>query len=205
MPIEKNYAKNGTDSITSYNYIDIADGTGIIKLFGLDTAVSGAYSYELLTESIASHDIYSTGTNGTSWNFDLSPFNKPQIIMGTSRFRLFGGHDAGAGHVLWYDIYVKKIDLDAVITTIATAQTPQFNSDAGGNPSFRGWTVKLSLPQTHFKRGETLRVTITLRTNGTAYLAHDPLDREGIFSSAYILDDTSSTSLECYIPFKLDI
>jgi len=74
-------------------------------------------------------------------------------------------------------------------------------------------TIPMTIPQTHFKKDDVLRLTIegwgkVLATGdnqkGKLYIATDPMNRDGDRIKPSSDDPTSITKLNLYLPFRLD-
>lgn len=207
MPIPKIYAKQGTDAIASYNYVDISEGTGVTKFYGFDAASSGTTggsttSYSLTTDTIYSNYVEYSGAP-IALRFDLTPFNKPQIIRGTALIRFSAGTDTGTGKTLWFLLNLLKVDENGVETTLGETSTAEIISAAGR--VFMNLTSKMKINEVKIKRGEKLRLLLTpygqpLPTS--CFVSHDPANRDGIYITPA---STYPTKLEVYVPFKIDI
>ena len=86
MAFEGPYPQPAEQLIASYNYIDVAEGTGIINYYGIITSEGG----RLTTNPLYSTVVQTKGSKitGTSWgksidkDFDLD-LNLPQNVKGT--------------------------------------------------------------------------------------------------------------------------
>jgi len=219
MAVPIKYRGGGEASIASYDYTDIAEGTGIVTFQGYNTFMSGAAaaSYHLTTSDITSYDIMTgfkdPATDGSIyWNFDTSPFNLPKLIEGTATIRFLADLRAEqAATKLNFKLTLQKFSEGAVTNigdTITTASLFYQQSDY-----LKNLVVKMDVPKTHFKKGDILRLHIVpnmYESTGTIYLFHDPMNRSTTISGSYIvsgvaIDSSYPTKLETYIPFKLDL
>ena len=64
--------------------------------------------------------------------------------------------------------------------------------------------IPIVVTETHFKRGDILRLTIYMDNTGGggSVLAHDPLNRDGTIVTPA---STYPTRMEAHIPFKIDL
>ncbi|KKK70095.1 hypothetical protein LCGC14_2927450 [marine sediment metagenome] len=187
--------------IASYSYTDIAEGTGVVifKAFITDIGALG----HLTASQVYSRNIETseTGTAG-DWDtigdrdFDLAPFNRSQIIKGTAIVNI-SQHAVTSGSSRFL-IRVRKWDGSAE-TEIANVTTA---SEGAGDVVMH--CEQLTIPRTHFKSGDVLRLTIISQASGsgsqTLYYGTDPQNRDG----ANIIPSTTpvTTKLEFHCPFE---
>ncbi len=171
--------------IASYNYTDIAEGTGysVYYLIGGEDDSGDIY---LLTPSSSTPGKGPGFSEATYQNFDIT-FNLPKTIEGYSYFSgqyNFTG-DAGAGDSIKVVATLYHYD-GTTETTIGTEVTPAAQS------SNKTFCLVFDVSQTRFKKGETLRLKVKLPdSNGT--ISTDP-------------SGTSPTTISSRlsIPFKLE-
>ena len=189
--------------IASFNYTDIAEGTGVVifKAFITDIGALG----HLTASQVYSRNIETseTGNAGGDWanvgekDYDLAPFNRSQIIKGTAIVNM--SHHATTTGSSRFVIRVRKWDGSSE-TEIANVTTA---SDGAGDVVMH--CVPLTIPRTHFAAGDVLRLTIEGWMNAgssqTLYYGTDPQNRDG----ANIIPSTTpvTTKLEFHCPFEL--
>ena len=198
--------------IASYNYTDIAEGTGIVVFYGYTTE-SPTEEYNLGTSVFYSkkvETISSVFTSG-SWgkkldvDFDLSPFNYPKSIRGDAIVSITSGYEgSGAGASEAYVIArIRKWD-GSTETEIASGQG-ETKTIGGGGAETQLDLIKITVPKTHFKKGETLRLTIecygktTTASNTEIGFAHDPKER----TTGRLTSGAETRVLQVNIPFDL--
>lgn len=214
MVVNVRYRKSGEAAVASYNYTDIAEGTGIVTYYLADTYEGGALGFIMTTNS----SLRSDGGSQNSGNqnnlayeakFDLDfdvQFNKPQRIKGVAYANIpwFLASSSGApdGYVV---ITLYKWD-GATETSIATA-TGRTQTE-GGTESFFDNTIALDITSvTNIKAGEFLRCNVIYyarETGGNTYqmtVLHDPSNRT-ITVGSTTADLTNPT---INIPFVLDL
>lgn len=204
-------------AIASYDYIDIAQGTGIVILHGGANATSsGGFSYNLSRNLFYSDQIASGGSTTTTAfakvldvNFDVT-FIRPQIIDGKALINIpigVEGAIAASNYQVYPVVAVKKVVDGTEITLFAltsgslikTAQTFDSKYDA----------IIADLPLTNFRSKDILRLQVQLynRGNGgdTGYglLGMDPKNRKE--SSAPLNWSAGDADLQFHVPFKLNI
>lgn len=227
MPLTPSLNKFSTSSqaAINYDYFDISEGTGIVVYQGYAHRETTTTSYGLTTQSLYSNTILSsTGTTG-GWlkeldlDFDLS-YNLPKDLRGKLKAMFtMGGGQPGVQNVETYVIVkVRKWD-GSTETEIANSQSETFESDA--DYQFKTCNVEVDLGSIqHFKRGETLRITIEVwaRASGAGgagietYFFHDPknrtstdnLEQEGIFMPPFT-DEPNQTTFEVHVPYVIEI
>ena len=170
MGIPQIYRRATEAAIKSYNYTDIAEGTGVTKFYLFESKTSAATDYHLGTAVIYSATLtraVAIGAPGTDDDFDLSVFNLSKSIKGTGiiqiPFSVWGG---ATGSTFYVICKIRKWD-ETTETEIASVQSQ--NVTAGGSAGNTGiLNISITIPQTHFKKGETLRLTIEGYLAGTA-------------------------------------
>jgi len=213
MGIPRVYTQAAEGAIASYDYTDIAEGTGTVLFYGC-AARSGALTatsnlnYTLTKLSVYSDPLETSGalTAGVylSGAFDTSEFNLPQTIEGTG-YAMFSWtlrDNAGSGFPF---AKVQKWD-GTTETTLAHASGA---IDDWGNGVGRTCLIKIkNIPRTLFKKGDILRLNAGLMcvtSTGTKGLfAHDPKDRDADYIKPST-DASSTTKLEFHCPFRIDL
>ena len=229
MPVPNRYQNIGEGSISSYDYFDIADGTGIISLYAASTSDNGTLSYIMLTQTQYSDTVLTAGSVGNvgetkilDIDFDLV-LNTPRNLKGkfVSQVAWIQGHEttANVGGTSYCIVKLRKWDGTSE-TEIASNTKSKVLSTASLEISSETAYVQISVPTTiHFKKGETLRITVevwslTTQTNGTQVaLLHDPKNRSMTSGSQYdynggavaITDPPETTQTIFNVPWKLDL
>ena len=214
MTIPRNFRNTAENIIASYSYTDVAEGTGIINFLGMATKDSAATEYVLSQNAYYSSEVESAISGGTAGaftkyldlDFDLSSFNLPQSIGGTGIFSIpWGEITTGYSYGAYIIVRVKKNDVELV-----SVQSDTVNP---GGAAANFWDLALlqaTIPQTHFKKGDVLRVTIELWASkvggsspvGTFYIFHDPKDRKNATATTLGID---TTIIQLGIPFRIDV
>lgn len=200
-----------SNSISSYNYTDIAEGTGITVFKGFAMTYSTGVSYGLNQNSFYARPIETTCSSGAgsterTVNFDLAPFNLPKTVKGTAYVEGSWALNTSAGNTMngYITFTVQKwngstaVDAGSVVTETVSAGSAQTKINT--------LLMPINLTQTHFKIGEILRLNVILRaintggSGGDNMLAHDPKNRNGTIITP---SSTYHTDLIFYCPFKL--
>lgn len=217
----KNVVPRIPQAVASFNFDDIAEGTGIVVFHGGNTKTSsGAYKYVLRKNEFYSNEISSGGiVAGTVDNklldmdFDVT-FNKPKIIDGEALVSIpvgVSGNVAASNYVGYVAVAVQKVS-DGVETELYALTSGSLVNTAESFQSERN-TILLDLPRTTFKIGDKLRLQIQLygRGNGadSAYvlIGMDPKNRvqSGSLSEETLKWVSGDADLQFHVPFKLDI
>ena len=206
-------------AIASYSYTDIAEGTGIVKFYGFTSENSAAVDYHLGTNpfyagnspELSWGSAHNTMTLEQDLDFDLTTFNMPQTIRGTATINCcIASYASGGYNGFTYIIWRLRKYSGTTETEIASVQTPTI---VGGNAVTTNEiiNVQLTIPLTPFKKGDILRLTALIYNyvdaggNGFYALGVDPQNRDGTYITPSTDDPTSTTKLELYIPFNLDL
>jgi len=220
--LNKKY-QSQSNVIASYDYTDIASGTGITNFYAGEVSISGSSISRILSNvqfysnSISTEDYTGTDTDYTE-KFDLDfdvLMNKNFVIEGKSNVNIpvrvgITGSSDGASMTAYVIVKLRKWD-GVTETEIASNTTKLFYAEnaVGADEEteiFDISAVYLDIPQTVFKVGEYLRLTCigyAKRTqNGTYHLklGYDPMNRSIDWDAA-----GSPSSLILQIPQKLDI
>lgn len=194
-------------SIATYSYTDIAEGTGVTSFYCATTKDSSGTGYILTANTLYSNDLTSTAsisqtgayTRIFNQDFDLTAFNFPQTIKGTANINVsWGLQNQISGTVgLYLKFIIKKNGVE-----IANVQTETIDHNDDG-VEFTS-LLKVALAQTHFKKGDVLRVTLEAWSNGQAassggnvIILHDPKERTE--------DTWPSSALRVDVPFVIDL
>lgn len=139
-----NFPIPAESAIASYNWTDIANGTGYATFYGSLFSASN-----ILTPTL--YNVPNMGlAAGTYATFDATPFNSPRTAKGYAYINAY--RLGGAGNTT-FTAKVSKIS-GAVTTDISS----EVSSSATGNDAW--FLIRLLLTETVFKRGDILRVSI---------------------------------------------
>lgn len=220
MGFPRVYRKSGESATISYDFYDLAEGTGIKKIYGYATTTVSGITYKLGTNIVYADTIETksskiTNDAGSGYqtvldlDFDLSSFNLPRTIKGTATINLCVNFEPLTNIAGAY-IYAKIRKWDGSSETeIASAQSGL--EAPGASDQEHIYCLPIIVPKTHFKKGETLRLSIiatgialTSGNGGYITLGHDPQNRDGTEINPSTDDPTSTTRLEFLCPFDID-
>lgn len=212
MGYRRTYTRTANPAIASYSYVDIADGTGVQKFYGAKTK-----SGFILTPQTLYSELIFTSVNAPyaaavllDNDFDVT-FNMPKTVKGTLIVNVPFIHEVSTSGLRTFDvtITVQRVS-NGVSTTIGTDTATQYSDTGTGQTAanFRERIVSVALTQTHFKKGDTLRIHVKLdiyNANGNClfYTYHDPAGRA--YGSPVITDGTINTQMVFYVPFRIDL
>ncbi len=220
MPLPNIYTREDERVLATFDFFDVADGTGFVK-YWLSASSSPATDYHLGTEQVYSTVIDTKGTSTTSstkiidLDFDLTSFNLPRTIRGTALVQSTLKVSSAAGttiNTVFMQTRIRKWD-GTNETEIAVARSQnvvQINGTIGHEMIL----FPITIPKTHFRKGETLRVTVELwGIKGVAdgasfsWFGHDPQNRDskqlGLDPSTD--DPVSINKTHIFIPYDIDI
>ena len=206
--------------IASFDFQDIADGTGVVKFNGYTTRDSNGLSYALNRFAFFSNQIETTVGptvfSATSFvkildiDIDLGQFNASRIAEGRATIQTSFAVErtAGPGNLEMFIKYIIVKVSGGVETIIGTGQTETITRVSTGITKVFV-TLDISLTRTHFATGDSLRLTVEGwgRNNaggdvsGKITIVHDPQDRDGTVITP--ASDDFTTKLDFYNPFKI--
>jgi len=208
--------QHAPSAIASYNYTDISSGTGITDFYAGQAALSGSsVSYILSNVAFYSNSVATanyTGTDGTyTEKFDIDfdvvinrPFRIGGIVMANIPMKC--QHEAGsAGASADFYVIVKLRKWDGTTETEIASNTTKNVNTSVGVTTYDISAVYLNIPETNFKKGETLRLSTigyasrTQDGNYNVQMAYDPKNRAIGWDAS-----GSPSSLIVQIPQKLD-
>ena len=208
MPIQRTYRKEGEGGIASYDWTDIAEGTGLVTFYGCSDAISGATTYSLINNSSiysdsAALELVRDTEGSTTISFDTPKFNLPRIVKGTAYFSAAFRIDTTPGQT-YLRLQLNKLN-GSVATPISSfiKSSQKYFSVADNGMYF----VKMPISGANvIKAGEQIRLTLELTRGGAgiAAVAFDPANRD----AAYITPSTQpklTSRMRVFIPFRIDI
>ena len=220
----------GREIQINFDWIDIASATGYVVFDGVNAPNSSGAKYTLIDSSKAASSIVGTvstsptltiqsstwsifrgsGSGGSPANvmdidFDLSPFQLPRTIEGEGYVKISLVGDAATNQNVVI-ITAKLRKWDGSTETEIISETSPTEESLSTNEEI-SHTLNLTIPQTHFKQGEQLRLTIVITSEDNLIdmgIAHNPRDT-ALTGAAAIGDFTvGNTRLTLAIPFKMN-
>jgi len=182
--IKQTFSTPPPSAFASYNYTDIAEGTGVSIFYGIiGPGITDFNLISNLDDGSASNRTYSGAASpGTTYTMaTISSFNQPKTIKGNASIICNSNWDTGSGGSTIFKLY--KVDgVTAAETLVGTLDTIS-NSASGAVQRYTFGTTT----ETHFKRGDSLRLKITVIVGG----------------SVWRISASTTNPFKLYIPFKL--
>jgi hypothetical protein len=214
MPV--NFPIPSEVAIASYDYQDVADGTGIVSFYGSKVVYNAVTDYILTSDVIFSSEVKLdyTGIGGGAsfalaidYDFDVM-FNVPKRVKGIARINDGWGvaTDSATPSTLEAYIIFKLRKWDGSTETEIANITTETLSIGDDESSYKVLNLPVEIATlVNFKIGETLRLTVEVWVKGSGagnhhtFLGYDPKDR---IEDTEVLD---TTQLKLNIPFILDL
>lgn len=209
LPI--NFDIPAESAIASYNWNDVADGTGNVIFYLLQTNTGYLLHQQPLPSSGANYEkVYSySGTGSVSLrgtnNYSLPAFTAPRTVKGKAYLELTTGMNgnAGAGRHGYITVNILKNS-----TNIGTVNT----KDWGATDDVYHEVYEISLTETSFAIGDILTVQfkVYMQTRDsdsgvTAFFyGQDPINRDATRIIPSTNPDQFTTS-KVHIPFKIEL
>lgn len=210
MVVPITFRGTGEKAIATYDYADVAEGTGIVILNAFETQNGG---HVLSKESIYSSTIEMTDVkSSTTWvnvfdtDFDLPAFNAPQNIGGTGMVG-FGYAFDGTGPSYAIITFTLKKYSNSVETDIGSCSYTRSNEA----DEKKATNMSMSITPTHFKKGDVLRLTALgeVKSDGAGAVRFtigiDPMNRDGGYLIPSTDSPTTTTQLKVYVPFRIGL
>ena len=183
-------------AIASYDYYDFASSVGYKTFYPAD--FSGA-TYSLVTETIYSHAGYTAGECDLDFDIEFKRACdiKGDVIINIPCARY---NPSGSPATIGYTatVYIRHWD-GTTETELGNAVATQSDSIGTVTWHYKMNALKVTVADTHFAAGETLRVTVVFVQTGAerVYLGHDPKGRT-------FTNWTYGTQMRVDVPFRLN-
>jgi hypothetical protein len=195
-----------SNSIASYDYVDIAAGAGYVIFDGFAATTSTATTYHLSSDAIISDPrsfAMANETSDTTLTFNTSPFNKPQTIKGDIMVTCTTTAKYVANNPSLYVVVTAYHYDGTTATSLGTATSPTTTAAGGTTSDTR--VLFISSVNQRFKKGEIFRVTVRCvytegDGNSQGEFCHDPANRDGLYTTAA----SNPTYFKVAVPFRLD-
>ncbi len=227
MALDPKFTKFTTASpiLVNFDFTDIAEGTGVVNLLAGGTANNSGNTYTLSRNAffanesnVAVNTTSGSATELADLDFDLLSFNLPKTLTGTMLYNI-----PVTGNIITSDraiscyviVKVRHVTSGGSESEIVSSQTETIakGTGAGFNEVFAN---KIVIPETHFKEGETLRITLGLwvwRSAGASEevavrMYFDPKNRSVasiVRAGVTIAASVDTTTTNFLVPFKLNI
>lgn len=218
MGYRKKYTRTGENSIPTYNWEDIAEGTGTVLFYGFTSTSGGqtTLNYNLGTSiinpgytvptTVTDHEYISSLSAVTARTFSLSPFTQTRIIKGKAYINVtLTSTSSGTNPNFYPVVAVYKNN-----TQIAYAS----GAATSGASTNRTYNLALSIPNTHYGVGDVLSITVSgsITGGGQLFMCHDPNNNNistyapagAVGNIPNVTAATNPTTFKSYIPFKIE-
>lgn len=214
--VNQKFQNESQDTQLLYNFTDIAEGTGIVVLYGFVDGASTGQDYKLSSQQFYSRQKETSEFSSTSAtfeslfdeDFDLGAFQRNQVLNGTGYMQVGLWTETGASTVgeCYFILTIYSWD-GSTETQLATAQSETYqNNNLAGEHEILLFPITIS-NQT-IKQGDQLRCRVEFwgrRVSGAStwkmVFGHDPQNRDGTRVTPSSQDIISR--MEFYIPFKV--
>jgi hypothetical protein len=194
--------------LANYDFVDIASGTGYIKFYAgktVDLALLSNFSY-YANPSNSDSGTFTGGVSRIVLDVDFDVLlNRPLDLKGTAIVNVPFYYNSGGNVSIWYlKILVRKWD-GATETEVASNDSIGYSTSGAPYNGYQMTATDVTIPLTHYKKGETLRLTIqvwgytTGGVNCQILISHDPAGRTWDGTGAV------SSKLEFQCPVRLNL
>lgn len=215
IPVQ--FRKGGEAAVASYDWTDLAAGTGVVAYTGYTSQVSGA----ALQYNITSNDsvnstsgaAHASGSSNTFLNldFDLTEFNTPRTIKGNILVN-FGYYVRStlSSTIKGYSIITIKKVRNGTPIDIGQQSGAVVNSGAGIITK-KIMSIPISVTNSLFKKGDILRVNAYLSASGAndggceIVVGTDPQNGDQHWLIPSTDNPKTITKFLAYVPYKIDL
>ena len=163
MSVPTYFRSGGNERIVVYDYLDIAEGTGVVQFHCVRVNTGSTnYSYVLTHNSAFVSSVAAAAAASFDCDFDVT-FNENKEIKGTA-YVVFSLVVQATGNTGTVTAQVRKWD-GTTETNISDAIVSQPQT-AGGDYAKQTFSLAVPCTTTTFKKGETLRLNITVAIGG---------------------------------------
>ena len=221
MTLTETFRGDEERPLASFDFFDIADGTGRETFYLVRTvdknlmASNKSFSNTVATQSTVT---FSGGTFTKTHDVDFDVlFNLPRRIRGQTIINIPFGISNTTVLKEYNSYIIVKVrhwdgttETDLVENQSSTLQIP--GSEGSTIYKIASGAIDIDIPLTHFKKGETLRLTVEQWTQvtfdpstGVFFFGHSPNDRNTSDEDDPVTFGTSNSRAEFLVPFVLDL
>ncbi len=201
MVVPNKFRKTGEPIIATYNFQDVADGSGIVAFnLGVESD-NTSLSYVLDANPFFSDKVeIASGISTHQFDFTSKPFGSQRVASGVAHINI-GERDVGAGN--WTSLTVTLIRLRGVVETAFSSAIRTHDPDSN---SHRMAYTEIPLTDITFIKGDKLICRIDWIVAGsTAAFGTDPMGRAGVFLTAALINPTMTTKSVLFMPFNIEL
>jgi hypothetical protein len=192
----------------SYSFTDIASGTGYVVYDAYQTKIEltdPEFHLSPNALSTAVQTIETTDANPVTFAFDTTTFNSPRVIKGEIVANLCAMLSVNTSTSFEITIQFFHFDGSTETSMAAAVKTDSIAASSGVKAGLR--VIKFDVGLTNFKKGDLLRMKITLDSTQTGEFAvgTDPNNRDVELANGTIASAVTPTWFKVAVPFRIDI
>ena len=199
------FRKQGAPQLATYDFYDLATGTGYKNFYGCQLVKETSSVYVLVTNT----EIKTNAQQGATYtsgfidlDFDLT-FQVPTVVKGVATATIpFGYVSAGYTGTLGAQLYKVVNGVESQLDKSASYVSTWSAVGTGEGDIF---APTFTLPQTIFHPGEKLRLSVQIPDMGVQWVYHDPSNRIALGYNGDTLNAYSAlgTRLVLNLPIKI--
>ena len=199
MSVPKTFRNIPEKVVASYNWTDLAEGTGVVQYYLVRAKETTNATYHIISQALPGFgNPTERNLRAGTYDFNLAAYNTPKVIRGTAV--LTGQlHMAWAGTIT-ISIQLKKVDSDDNETTISDVIQSPDAILVSGHPNTAVY-LNIPLTTTNFKKGDKLRARIVV-ADDSGHNEEFGLDPTGAGLSH---SGTHPLPPKLMIPYELDL
>ena len=206
MVITNKFRKAGEPIVATYQFEDVANGSGVVAfLLGVE-ASNTVTSYKLSSTPFYSDTVeILQGVGTVTYDFKTNAFGSQRVSEGIANINMaqFAG-----GASPWGSLKVTLIRLRGVTETTIGAQVQTHNPPAV-NPPATNWRMaytEIPLTRTTFIKGDILICRVEfIVANGNPSFGTDPIGRDGAQITSSLTLPSMTTKSTLFMPFNIEI
>ena len=204
MALRKDIPPETEQAIASFDFTDLASGTGVEIFFGTASdSFNSTLDYHLVSTGDAKAGRATTqraSAGTTVVEFETTEFNLQRTARGTAFLSASMGLNNTKGHITGE---ISIIHADGGETIIADKVSGQ-SVTIGATDTSEMMFIPLPLTETIIKEGEKLRLSVDIfqASSGNMELGHDPTGEAG--SIIPLSTTTHTTKMQLLMPFRVD-
>jgi hypothetical protein len=189
MVVPELYRKS-SPAVASYQWTDLAEGTGMVTMYAGAVATNSGVTYRLSKDTwqapvfdtqynlspTAYYNITRSSTDAASsklidLDFDTGVFNLPQILRGTMLSNIpiaINVKSSDSQGVVYVVMTIKKVGETGTVTTLATTTSNSMTNLAGTAYTNIYFAFTTLVPVTNIAQGEKIRITVQVYGSKTA-------------------------------------
>jgi hypothetical protein len=211
------------EALVNYSWADVAAGTGFILYYGWASKLTAGTTYVLTPSTFidtltgtsydsASREYFkSAGATGAAFakvidlDFDTTTLQVPTTLRGQAVIRVGWGLEVDAANDAQAYVICRIRKWNGSSETEIASCTSSTTSITAGVDEKGTWTLVMDIPETNYKIGETIRLTIEGWANesagsATLHIPYDPNDAQ--ITAGSITWVAGDTLLAIALPFK---